>query len=258
MVERRLGDSCRDVPTDVCRPPEKHADAIAAAYGTFTLPSPGATDEVQAEATEQFCTRGEKLIRELTEAPFQMGAYEAVIAQLSAVRQDGDDGGASSLLHERIEARQADVLRALDPTDRPFIARRAAVEAAYAEELFSIYRACAFAPTGRAEGLRRLKAWRTEDAQRAEVRRKHQLRVQQAQRTNPRSPLQRVVGFIQLHLWPFLLTAALALKFGKATTAIKDDIAGPRGVVRGWLGRITHLRPRKRAKPPESKSAPET
>lgn len=225
-VVRQWGKVCAMSTTEGCSARSKHAEALRATMGDFSIPQEG--DAVAlARAEEKFCRGGFAYVQRLAnESLLSLGAYERLKVALGQISKGQNEAKLSEWLKQTMVAQQRVFASVADEKERAIAAPYIEVEAEHSLALLGRLAWCATRDNSTSQNLKTLDAWQVEETNRAKARARYTRDLESARKNKPLTPIQQASRALQQQWWPYVLLVALSLKFGKATSGIGDDLNG--------------------------------
>ena len=221
---RRLGDVCAKSTTEGCSAYRKHAEAMLATFGDFSVPQEGDTVAL-ARAEEAFCRAGFNYVERLAEDSFfAFGAYDRLKEALGQLNKGKDKARLMAWLDRKMTEDQHLFATLTNKKERAIAAPYTKVEVEHSLALFGQLDWCATRDNRTSQNLKTLDVWQAEEGNRARSRAQYVRDLESVRRNKPLTPLQQASRALQQQWWPYILVLALSLKFGKAVSGIWDDI----------------------------------
>jgi len=207
----------------------RNGDAISSAFRDFLPVLNPANDVATAARVQDYCRRGYALFDNLEGA----GGYTAAAASrlkesfaaLSRRRLGPLDFGVTDRAKKDIESQLASdwtkYLNLVPHNQRPQMQEMWEASSAFASVLFEAFALCVRIPQSVVQQLATIQRWTDEKAKRENEKSEVEARIQETQFARTQSFLQEVVSFVLANLWPFVLVAALSLKFAKGMVSLK-------------------------------------
>ena len=221
---RSLGEVCEGSTTPGCGAHSEHARAIKAVFGEFAIPR--TEDPVAlARAEDRFCRAGLAYVDRLAEdSSLSLGAFDRLKTALGQLSKGGDEAMLKAALARNI-AHDRQIFDSMsDAHERAIAEPFISVQSEHAVVLLGQLSWCASRDDRTAEGLKTLDAWQAEEQNRARTRAKFARDLQAAKDNKTPTPIQQNSRKLQQQLWPYILVLALSIKFGKAISAVADDL----------------------------------
>ncbi|MBB6253406.1 hypothetical protein [Nitrospirillum iridis] len=217
-AEQDLGELCRQAPSLDCAPHTSHATFINRDFQRFdaalaTVPADRARKE------EDFCQRAYQLVDHLAlNGGVGTDGYALVKQWLLAAERYEASALETAALAEAIGASHDRILAAAPTEKYAAVEKLLGSEGTFAEELFTLLSFCAARPADATAKQHHIDLLQSVKEARHETPPEVQQAIREAEQLATATLPQRLSRFIRLNLWPFILTLALAGKFGKAVS----------------------------------------
>ena len=223
-VTRRLGEACTMSAIEGCGAYRGHAEALRETFGDFSIPPNGDAVAI-ARAEEAFCKAGFAYIDQLAEnSILALGAYDRLKVALRQLSKGRDEAQLNVWLDQKMTEEQRLFATHVKVNEREIAAPYIRAEAEHSLALFGNLNWCATRDNRTSHNLKVLDAWHVEEVSRTQARARYARELESARKNKPRTPMQQASSAVHQQWWPYILILALSLKFGKAMTAIGDDL----------------------------------
>ncbi|TWB18632.1 hypothetical protein FBZ89_10911 [Nitrospirillum amazonense] len=217
-AEQDLGELCRQAPSLDCAPHTSHASFIKRDFQQFD-PGTMAVPADRARKEEDFCQRAYQLVDHLAlNSGVGTDDYALVKQRLLAMERNEASALETAALAEAIGTSHDRILSAVPTEKYAAMEKLLGTEGEFAEELFTLLSFCATRPADAIAKQRHIDLLQSIQETRHQTPPEVQQAIREAEQMASASLPQRVSRFIRLNLWPFILTLALAGKFGKAVS----------------------------------------
>lgn len=238
---RSLGEVCEGSTTPGCGAHGEHAKAIKLVFGDFAVP--GTEDPIElARAEDRFCRAGLAYVDRLAEdSSLSLGAFDRLKTALGQLSKGGDEAKLKTALERNIAHDRQIFYSMSDAHERAIADPYISVQSEHAVVLLGQLSWCATRDDRTAEGLKTLDAWQAEEGNRQRTRAKFARDLQAAKDNKTPTPIQQNSRKLQQQLWPYILVLALSIKFGKAISAVADDLTKAASRLSPFGKRARHL-----------------
>lgn len=239
LLERDIAESCRTLVDHECLAHLDHAEALEEVFrGADPRTTIGDSAEDRARSEERFCRLALAYVDKLPEhGTLTLNAFAKLKEALAAVARGKPAAEVAAALDADIAREQASFPLG-DPKDRAFVAPYFNVHREYAVQLVQQLDWCVERDPAQANILRDLDRWRSVEEGRAQTAARFERDLAKVRAEQAKTPLQQLTHAVQLQFWPFVLTLALAIKFGKAMSGVSGDIRSLFGRLAGRVGRL--------------------
>jgi hypothetical protein len=244
-IYRELADVCKGIPSpdEKCQLAIKQAPMVEDAFHGF---NPAASQS--PEMVEDYCNRGYRLIDSLAKGS-TVGSfiYEELKESFASVASEGQH----PLAYEVTEARKEDfvaqmrrksayLITTFPERDRELYRRHWEEQLQLANNVYAALSLCLRVQPGDRESLDTLRRWKAQGEKLTAQAEGAEKKLLELQADRPPSPREVALSFVNLRLWPFVLTLALALKFAKGIAGLRKGNV-ERAKARGSTGSAPSL-----------------